>query len=172
MRLTEEDLVYLVNRTVSLLKEDVKVSEDFWQTLDGSAAGYEKTEVKTEDMPNDDSDSDAEEITDTESGNVSEPEHKENNAPVDDADDSATDVVGTDDNDSAQTKSTTGSQLGQGGDPFSQKIGDSSSESDNGESTDTKNDGWGSSEKLDSVVGGVIDNFKKEVNEARRHQRQ
>ena len=164
MKLTEEDLVYVVKKTVSLLKEEVKVSEDFWQTLDGSAAGYEKTEVKTEDMPNDDSHSDAEETKNSACATIDEPEHQEQSAPLDKAEDSATDVVGTDDNDKNQTKAEVGSQLGNGGDPFSQKIGDGSSSEDNGGSTSSENDGWGDGERLDGIINGVINDFKKKNN--------
>lgn len=164
VRLTEEDLVYLVNKTVQMLKEEVKVSEDFWQTLDGSASGYERTEVETEDMPNDDSHSDAKEIKDTACGTVSEPEHNEKSAPADNAEDSAKDVVGTDDNEKAQTKAETGDQLGNGGDPFSQKISDTSATDDNGGNTSSENDGWGDSERLDGIIGGVIDDYKKAAN--------
>lgn len=168
VRLTEEDLIYMIGKAVQMLKEEVKVSDDFWQTLDSSASDdddYESPEPKTEDMPNDDSHSDAKEIGDTAAAEVSEPKHDEQEAPADKGEESSTDVVGTDDNEKAQTKDTTGSQLGNGGDPFSQKIGDDSSDSegDNGGKTDSDNDGWG--DTLDSVIGGVIDDYKKQLDE-------
>ena len=181
INITEEDLVYAVKSTINkLLKEEIKTSEDFWQTLDGKAAGYEKKTVETEDMPNDgfstgssdtvsdggSSDSksdDGNKTASTAAGNVSswdttKPEDmKDDYKPTDSVEVKGDDASEPDKN---SENTSNGSQNGQGGDPFSQRPGDNDSTNDNGGTTDSENDGWG--DAVDNVIDNVVDAFIKE----------
>lgn len=184
INITEEDLVYAVKSTIhKLLKEEVETSEDFWQTIDGKSAGYEKKTVETEDMPNDDFDADSSDnvsdggssdnkggsgkTTGTATGSISswdstKPDETKDGTKDDYKPTDSVEVKGDDasEPDKNSENSSDGSQNGQGGDPFSQKPGDSDSTNDNGGTTSSENDGWG--DAVNNVIDNVVDAFIKE----------
>ena len=172
MKLTEADLMYVTKKVVSILKEEVKVSDDFWQTNDTSDSYAEKPQVKTEDMPNTDSGSSEKGVSDSDSGTISDWGNTGNPETEREKDDSGyepkdsvdvkrqeddSDNVESDEKDSHETSD--GNQIGQGGDPFSQKIGDDDATGDNGGNTKSENDGWGDS--VDNIIDDVLKDYIK-----------
>ena len=174
MNLTEEDLVYVIKRTVQMLQEDVKVSDDFWQTNDTSDSYAEKPQVKTEDMPNTDSEgssdttvSDSDSGTISDWGNTGKPEvsREKDDSGYEPKDStyvkksSEDDSVENDNEKDDDSKESDGNQVGQGGDPFSQKVGDDDATDDNGGSTESRNNGWGDS--VDNIIDDVLKDYIK-----------
>lgn len=192
IKITEEDIAKMVRNAVRIIKEETQSTEKFWQASDGSAKAWEKVSVSTSDSNNTDPAADTEgwdsnstnDIlgknisggdSDSEGTSMNYGKHDmDNNYDNGDFDfsDDATDVK-DDDNSKDGPKSdakrdgnsgkSNGTQFNQGGDPFSQRIGDNPTANDNAATSKGEFSGWGDS--LDNIVN---DEVKKAINEMKR----
>lgn len=192
IKITEEDISRMVRNAVRIIKEETEKSEKYWESPDGSEKAWEKVEVSTSSSDNTDPADDTKgwdnkssdsilgksisgSDSDSEGTSMDYGKHDMDNDYDNadhDFDDDATDVK-DDDNSKDGPKSdakrdgnsgkSNGTQFNQGGDPFSQRIGDTPSEGDNGSTTKGTFNGWGDS--LDNIVN---DEIKKAINEMKK----
>lgn len=180
IKLTESDIRKMVKDAIRIIKEEKESQESYWESPDGSEKAWEKVEVSTSKEDNTDPSMDTDwskkdlgfntkdlsGTLDSDSDSNSDSDDKDDNSYDSgdfDFDNDSTDVKDNDNSEDGpkgdavadgDSNKSNGTQFNQGGDPFSQKVGDTPSGDDNGATTKGKNDGWGTS--LDSIINDEI----------------
>lgn len=135
VNITESELMEMVKNAVKVIREETERREEYYESPDGSEKEYRRTEVSVEDSSND---------SESQDNGGSEPKNMK--TEVDGYIGRNAEEIGM------EVKDTNGSQLNQGGDPFSEKVRHAESgQKDDGEKKDS----------LDDIISEAIRKYRK-----------